>query len=124
MNKVVLGQKMAIERRRAGLTQAELSRRMGTSQPAVSRAESGRCLPTLAFLERFAVATDSSVPEIVGEDPAITPSERRDRIRKVLGDVQFNPWERSPSPAEARSLIRDGLTRERFQSKATTRARP
>lgn len=40
-------------RRRAGLTQAELARRTGTSQPAVARLERGSASPTLATLERL-----------------------------------------------------------------------
>jgi hypothetical protein len=32
----------------------------------------------------------------------------------VLGDYEFDPWAREPSPAEARSLEADGLGRERF----------
>jgi hypothetical protein len=44
--------------------------------------------------------------------------ERRRRVRRVLGDYLFNPWDRDPTPAEARTLVADGLTRERFEGKA------
>jgi hypothetical protein len=40
--------------------------------------------------------------------------ERRRRVRGVLGDFEFDPWERDPTPAEQESLIADGLTRDRF----------
>lgn len=40
-------------RRRAGLGQAELAQRAGTSQPAVARLERGHSSPTLATLERL-----------------------------------------------------------------------
>ena len=46
-------------RSRAGLTQEELARRMGTTQPAVARLESGRTLPSFRTLERLALATRS-----------------------------------------------------------------
>ena len=46
-------------RKRAGLTQAELARRMGTTQPAVTRMESGRVQPSLRTLQRLAKATGS-----------------------------------------------------------------
>jgi transcriptional regulator with XRE-family HTH domain len=44
-------------RARAGLTQDELARRMGTSQAAIARIESGRYLPSSRTLQRLAEAT-------------------------------------------------------------------
>ena len=46
-------------RTRAGLTQAQLAERMGTSQSAVARLESGKALPSVATLEKLAAATGS-----------------------------------------------------------------
>jgi ribosome-binding protein aMBF1 (putative translation factor) len=46
-------------RTRAGLTQTELARRMGTTQSSVARIESGGSLPTLEMLARLAHATGS-----------------------------------------------------------------
>jgi len=46
-------------RNRAGLTQSQLARRMGTTQPVVARLESGRSRPSMRTLERLAAATDS-----------------------------------------------------------------
>ncbi len=43
-------------RRSAGLTQKELARRAGTSQPAVARYEQGAALPTLPTLRRLLIA--------------------------------------------------------------------
>ena len=48
-------------RARAGLTQAELAERMGTSQSAVARLESGRGRPSVATLEKLAEATGSKL---------------------------------------------------------------
>jgi ribosome-binding protein aMBF1 (putative translation factor) len=48
-------------RQRAGLSQAELAERMGTSQSAIARLESGRTLPSAKTLIRFAKATGSKV---------------------------------------------------------------
>lgn len=55
-------------RGRAGLTQEEAARRMGTTQAVVARLESGRVKPSTRTLERFAKATGtrlriSSEPE-------------------------------------------------------------
>jgi ribosome-binding protein aMBF1 (putative translation factor) len=46
-------------RNRAGLTQEELARKMGTTQPVVARLESGRSRPSMRTLERLAAATGS-----------------------------------------------------------------
>src|ERR1035437_943172 len=43
----------------AGLTQAQLARKMGTTQPVVARLESGRTRASLRSLERPAEATGS-----------------------------------------------------------------
>lgn len=48
-------------RSRAGLTQEELARKMGTTQPVVARLESGRARPSMRTLERLAQATGSRV---------------------------------------------------------------
>jgi predicted transcriptional regulator len=48
-------------RARAGLSQAELAERMGTSQSAIARLESGQTLPSTKTLLRFAEATKSKV---------------------------------------------------------------
>lgn len=44
-------------RGRAGLTQAEVAQRIGTTQAAIARLESGRVKPSTRTLERFAQAT-------------------------------------------------------------------
>lgn len=43
-------------RARAGLSQAEMAQRMGTTQSAIARLESGRTSPTLRTLQRYAHA--------------------------------------------------------------------
>src|ERR1700726_2704685 len=46
-------------RLRAGLSQAELAQRMGTSQSTIARLESGQTLPSTKTILRFAKATGS-----------------------------------------------------------------
>ncbi len=48
-------------RDRAGLTQAELARRMGTTQSSIARIEGGGSLPTLDMLACLARATGVTV---------------------------------------------------------------
>ncbi len=51
-----LGGRVRAERERAGLTQAELAERMGTTQPTVARLEAGGVTPSLDTLRRAAEA--------------------------------------------------------------------
>jgi ribosome-binding protein aMBF1 (putative translation factor) len=48
-------------RLRAGLSQADLAAKMGTSQSAIARLESGQTLPSTKTLLRFAEATRSRI---------------------------------------------------------------
>lgn len=52
-----LARELVAARVRAGLTQAELAERMGTTQSVVARLESGARLPSVKTLLRFAKAT-------------------------------------------------------------------
>jgi ribosome-binding protein aMBF1 (putative translation factor) len=52
-----LARELIAARVRAGLTQAELAERMGTTQSVVARLESGARLPSVKTLLRFAKAT-------------------------------------------------------------------
>lgn len=51
-----LGARVKAERDRLGLTQAELAKRMGTTQPTIARLEAGGVTPSLDTLHRAANA--------------------------------------------------------------------
>jgi len=55
-------------RTEAGLTQAELAGRMGTTQSAIARMEGGGVRPTLETLERLASAVGGELLVGVGEN--------------------------------------------------------
>jgi transcriptional regulator with XRE-family HTH domain len=116
MNTQGLGLNIAKLRRKAGLTQVELAERAGTTQAVISRIESGRGNPRFELLERIATATGRPLRLTLGADTVISRQERRTRVRQALGDFEFNPWERSPTVNEMRSLVSDGLVRESFAS--------
>jgi transcriptional regulator with XRE-family HTH domain len=61
--------RLVAARREAGLTQTELAARMGTSQSAVARLESGDLDARLSTLERYAAALGRTV------DWQVRPSE-------------------------------------------------
>jgi transcriptional regulator with XRE-family HTH domain len=52
----------------AGLTQAELADRMGTTQSAIARMEGGGTRPTLETLEKLATAVGADLVVGVGEN--------------------------------------------------------
>jgi transcriptional regulator with XRE-family HTH domain len=55
-------------RTEAGLTQAELAERMGTTQSAIARMEGGGTRPTLDTLEKIASAVGADLVVGVGEN--------------------------------------------------------
>lgn len=55
----VLADAVIAARKRAGLTQQQLARKMRTTQPVIARLESGSTRPSLRTLERLAEATGS-----------------------------------------------------------------
>ncbi len=69
----------------AALSQRELARLAGTSQPAIARYESGASIPTLATLERLLDACGRRVVlsvEPVDHQPEASPHIRRLRERR------------------------------------------
>ena len=71
-----LARSLIAARTKAGLTQDEVAKRMGTTQPVVARLESGH-KPSLKTLERYAAATGAKLKiEMV-------PSRPRASIRRA-----------------------------------------
>jgi transcriptional regulator with XRE-family HTH domain len=63
-----------IERLRmeAGVTQKDLAGRVGTTQAAISKIETGRTLPGLELLDRIATALGRSITLTLGESPELS----------------------------------------------------
>lgn len=83
-------------RRRQGLTQAELARRAGTSQPVVSAYEHGRRDPTWTTLRRLVEAGGerlelSASPPASDLPPPADDHERARRLFDVLSLVDAIP---------------------------------
>ena len=68
-------------RRRAGLTQAELAQRVGTSQPAIARYERARSMPDIATLHRIVEACDLELHLELSE-----PDRQREAAAKIAFD--------------------------------------
>ncbi len=82
-------------RRRAEITQAELARRLSTSQPVVARWESGRVSPSLATLTRVVRAcgleltislrpADDHDLGLALENRRLTPEQRLDQLTAAV----------------------------------------
>lgn len=54
-----IARELIAARARAGLTQEEIAERMQTSQSTIARLESGRAMPSMRTLSRYAEATGS-----------------------------------------------------------------
>lgn len=75
-------------RRRAGLTQAALAARAGTSQATLSAYEAGRKQPSLPTLTRLLAATGSRLVVEPGIPDVVVPSAtQRARSARALLDV-------------------------------------
>ena len=78
-------------RRSAGLTQAELATRVGTSQPAIARYERARSMPDLATLHRIVEACGLELRlELADPDPQREAAARIARERTPEERLQAN----------------------------------
>lgn len=90
-------------RRRRGLTQAEVARRAGTSQPVVSAYERGHRDPTFGTLRRLIEASGEEVrldaaPARSDLPPPASVEEHARRLLDVLSLADAIPRRRAPSP--------------------------
>jgi len=81
-------------RSRNGVSQAELARRVGTAQPAISRIEKDQISPTLETFERLlnAVGETLSISTFALDEPA--PGAGNQSIAELRGDYEMSPEER------------------------------
>ena len=99
----------------AGLTQAALAERMGTTQAAIARAESGRLSPRIEFVDRWARACGLALTLVLGENPKVPDlGTRRALTRTLFGENNWNPYERDLTEVERRTLVAIGSGPERF----------
>ena len=86
-------------RRRAGLSQAELSDKSGIKQPAISRIESGRVVPNVETLDRLLRECGESLESVsrLGEgidrtmirrQLKLTPAERLRKASEEGGNLE------------------------------------
>jgi transcriptional regulator with XRE-family HTH domain len=70
-------------RKRAKLSQAQVAKKMGTSQSTIARLESGSAKPSFSTLERFAKATGMRVRVVFEPVEASAKAAKKKRSRKA-----------------------------------------
>jgi transcriptional regulator with XRE-family HTH domain len=85
------GSELRSARRAAGLTQVELARRAGTSQPTLSAYETGSKSPSLNTFDRLLAASGARVAVASRERPVVKPAateiSRRGRVLAQVLDL-------------------------------------
>lgn len=98
-------------RARGDLTQRDLARRAGTSQPAIARLEHGRASPTVATLQRLARAAGFELRvELVPTAPVdpVIEAYKRDVDRTLLREnLKKTVHERLQSLANQQDFVRE-----------------
>ena len=84
-----VGQLIALERQRQGISQGDLARRLGVSQANLSRIEHGADL-------RFSTLLD--VSRALGMEPMIVPKSTVGVLRSVLESMTREDGEEKPDP--------------------------
>jgi transcriptional regulator with XRE-family HTH domain len=81
-----LGQKIAVQRRAVGLTQARLAEKIDVQPETISRVETGKRTASLDLLERIADALDLELHELFRAEEKENPRSRA--IEKLLWFAQ------------------------------------
>jgi ribosome-binding protein aMBF1 (putative translation factor) len=79
LTSIMVGSAVRVARQRAGVSQAELAERAGTSQPSIARLEQGHVSPTVISLDRIARALGSELVidfEPLADDRSLRGPER------------------------------------------------
>jgi transcriptional regulator with XRE-family HTH domain len=83
-----IGDRIRASREQAGLSQAELARRTGTSQATISAYERGSKQPSVDTLDRLLAATGSRLVIESGHRPLLRPSRAQlVKAARTLSDV-------------------------------------
>lgn len=85
------GRFIAAKRKERGVTQEQLAAELGVSGKAVSKWETGRCLPDCSLMEPLCEALDVTFNELLSGRPIEQEQERRasdDALRRALATVE------------------------------------
>jgi transcriptional regulator with XRE-family HTH domain len=74
MVSIMVGSAVRSARKRAGISQAQLAEKAGTSQPSIARLERGRVSPTIISLEHIAKALGAEL--VIDFEPTTTEAHQ------------------------------------------------
>ena len=114
---------VALLRAKSGLSQRDLARRAGTSQPAIARLEQGRASPTFATLQRLVRAAGFELrvelAPATPADPVIAAYKRdidrtllRENLRKTVDQRIREMAENQEALGELRTAVRKAKKRK------------
>jgi transcriptional regulator with XRE-family HTH domain len=86
-----LGQRVAAQRKLAGLTQEELAEKVGVAPETISRLERGASVPSLASIEKIAHVLNVEMPVLFQFRERETPKDRA--LDRLLAVVRKRPAE-------------------------------
>jgi transcriptional regulator with XRE-family HTH domain len=86
----VISERIIDARVKAKMTQQELAKKVNTKQSGIARAENGTRLPSLSFLQKIAIALDTSIDELIKPTNTINSFETN-TISESQYSIQLKP---------------------------------
>ena len=84
MDKYKFGEFIYQKRKKQGLTQEELGKRLGVTNKAVSKWEVGETTPDITMLEPLAKELQVTVDELLKQETTIEKNEQTTKVNKLF----------------------------------------
>ncbi|MEX2458000.1 MAG: helix-turn-helix transcriptional regulator [Actinomycetota bacterium] len=116
MDALEVGRALRRRRRLALMTQAEVAAAMGTTQSAISRAETGQAMPSIRFLERYASATGRMLSIDIGPPARMRGARRTEKPSPVeaVAEPVMVPGPEEDDPVVL-AIAQERTARERYE---------
>ena len=106
----------------AGLSQAQVAKRMGVKVPAVCRIESGQHSPTLRTLTKYAQAVGCRLDLLLTQAAqAKTPAKLEKPVKEKKGKAVVVPIGRKPEKSRAYKIAKVAAAKKTVAKRKTTR---
>lgn len=106
------GKKIKQARKRAGMTQKELGKKLGISQAAVGQFEKENSSPKLVTLQRIAVALNVNIDELVDDFSELPEVKRANAFSEINWLVKYLNEDIVDIPIEKKKIITDCMKKE------------
>lgn len=108
---MLFGERLALARKKKGLSQEELAKKLGAHAPIIGRYERDEVKPSIEVAARIAEALEVSLDYLSG----ISEQELNKDIIKQVNDLQsLSPEEQSHILKTLQSLVRDAKARATY----------